>query len=296
MQIDDLLSNGMVRRWSLVDGQARCVEDALASADAGATAALQRNAAIRVLIGAVEAYEAAHVLVARGEPDNGQPKQIPDPAAVRPDDAPEDWTAPLIDNPAWALLPRTVETTGQDDQPQTTPEPRWQAFDAAGAIIAAASATTLALARWRQGEPSEADTDAHAAFLSWDQLLLEAEWAQAKADALAALATEAAKPLAADPRPVPDEISDRQFWQSAALLGYITEAEAFAAVTVGTIPNILVNAIAQLPTSKQFPVKMAVAGSNTFHLSNPATGLLMQLLGRGPADAIAIWRLGASLP
>ena len=84
MEIDDLLSNGYVRRWSLVDGQARCVEDALASADAGALPALQRNAAIRVMVGAVETYEAAQALVARGEPDNGQPPQIPDPPPCGP--------------------------------------------------------------------------------------------------------------------------------------------------------------------------------------------------------------------
>lgn len=195
MQIDDFLSNGMVRRWSLVDGQASCDEDAIDANAAGALAALQKNAAVRALIGPVETYEAAAALVARGEPDNGQPKQIPDPAAVRPDNAPDDWTAPMVANPDWALLPRTVETVGVDGQPQTAPEPRWQAYDAAGAIIAAASATTLALARWRQGEPSEADAEAHAA------------WATAKADAMAALATEAAKPLANDPRPVPNTVT-----------------------------------------------------------------------------------------
>ena len=146
-----------------------------------------------MLIGPVEAYEAAQAIVAAGEPDNGQPRQIPDPAAVWPEEAPDDWTAPLIANPEWALLPRTVETVGQDGEPQTAPEPRWQAYDAAGAIIAAASPTTLALARWRSGAPSESEAEAHAA------------WAQAKADALAALASEAAKPLAHDSRP------DRQF-------------------------------------------------------------------------------------
>ena len=198
MKLDFFTSNGMVYRWSLVDGYPRCVEDALDPKAAGALPALQARAAIEVMTDAAEAYEAAQTIIARGEPDNGAPRQIPDPAAVRPEDAPEDWAAPLVQNPAWALLPRTIEAIGlggEDGQETTAPEPRWQAFDAASAIVAAASPTTLALARWRAGEPSQTDADAHAA------------WVQAKADALAALETEAAKPLVVDPRPVPRVIT-----------------------------------------------------------------------------------------
>lgn len=191
MQIDDLLSNGMVRRWSLVDGQARCVEDALASADPGALPALQRNAAIRAMVGAVEAYESAQAIVARGEPDNGQPKQIPDPAWESQDGS----AAPLIANPEWALLPRTVTTTGVDGQDETAPEPRWQEYDAAVALIAAASDATKALALWRSGEPDASDATAHDA------------WSAAKAAAVAALASEAAVPLVKDPRPVPSVVT-----------------------------------------------------------------------------------------
>ena len=288
MQIDDLLSNGMVRRWSLVDGQARCVEDALASADAGATAALQRNTAIRVLIGAVEAYEAAQAIVARGEPDNGAPREIPDPAAVRPEDAPEDWAAPLVQNPAWALLPRTIEAIGLGGEPVTVEDPRWQAYDDAQAIVAAASPTTLALARWRQGEPSQADTEAHGA------------WAAAKADALAALASEAAKPLASDPRPVPRIISRRQFAMACVVLGLMTPTEAMAFVTTNQAPAMLTTAIALLAPDRQFVVTLAVAGSTVFEWDNPATVALMDLVTLPPgfteAHALrdAIWRLGAT--
>lgn len=188
MQIDDLLSNGMVRRWSLVDGQARCVEDALASADAGALPALKRNAAIRVMIGAVEAYEAAQAVVARGEPDNGQPKQIPDPAAVRPEDAPDDWAAPLIDNPAWSLLPRTVETIGPSGDLETTPEPRWVVYDDAQALVAAAGAPVVALAAWRKSEPADDGSEERLA------------WEAARDAAIAELDRLAALPLATDPR------------------------------------------------------------------------------------------------
>lgn len=66
MQIDDMTSGGYVRRWTLIDGRPRCVEDAIPASDAGAVAALQRNAGVRLLVAAVEALEAAR---AAGEPD-----------------------------------------------------------------------------------------------------------------------------------------------------------------------------------------------------------------------------------
>lgn len=57
--IEDLTSNGYVRRWSFVDGEPRCVEDAVPANDAGAVPALQRNAAVRAMVEAVTAYETA---------------------------------------------------------------------------------------------------------------------------------------------------------------------------------------------------------------------------------------------
>lgn len=57
--IDDLTSNGYVRRWSFVNGEPRCVDDAVPANDAGAVPALQRNAAVRAMVEAVTAYETA---------------------------------------------------------------------------------------------------------------------------------------------------------------------------------------------------------------------------------------------
>ena len=297
-QVDDLLSNGMVRRWSLVDGQARCVDDAIGANDAGAVPALQRNAAIRVIVGAVEVYEAAVALIARGEPDNGQPRQIPDPDAVRPEDAPDDWAAPLIDNPAWSLLPRTVETIGQDGQPQTVPEPRWQAYDDAEAEIATATETTKALARWRaaeagHGSPEESVAD--------DEAEAEgAPWEADRAAVLAALETEAAKPLAVDPRPVAPKISRRQFALASLQLGLMTLAEAEAFLSTNAIPQMLTEAIDKLPAPQRPVVRLTVMGSVEFNSDNPATVALMNLVnlpnGYASASALrdAIWRLGAT--
>ena len=58
MDIDDFSSHGYVRQWSLQDGQARCVLDALPANDAGAMIALQANAAVRSMVSDVEALEA----------------------------------------------------------------------------------------------------------------------------------------------------------------------------------------------------------------------------------------------
>ena len=290
-QVDDLLSNGMVRRWSLVDGQARCVDDAIGANDAGAVPALQRNAAIRVIVGAVEVYEAAVALIARGEPDNGQPRQIPDPDAVRPEDAPDDWAAPLIDNPAWSLLPRTVEIIGQDGDPQTVPEPRWQAYDDAEAEIATATETTKALARWRA---AEAGHGAPEESVAEDEAEAEgAPWEADRAAVLAALETEAAKPLTVDPRPVPEAISRRQFGYGAVMVGKMTQAEALAFVNLGTLPAAVETVIAALPGPQQFAARMSLA-SNEFHRHNPATLQFLPLLNIDGPTADAAWRYGAS--
>jgi len=300
MQMDDFTSNGMVRRWSLVDGQARCVEDAIDANAAGALAALQKNAAVRALIGPVEAYEAAAALVARGEPDNGQAKRIPDPEAVRPEDAPDDWTAPLIDNPEWALAPRTIEQTTPEGDTVEVANPLWAAYDAAAAEVETAPDLTKALARWRaaeanHGSPEEtvAEDDEEAAGQPWE----------ADRDAvLAALETAAAQPLAVDPRPIKESISRRQFAAACATLGLMTPTEALAFVTTNATPAILAAAIAQVPEQQRFGVQLSVAGSMTFERSNPATIALMDLVavpqGYPNAAAVrdAIWRLGATFP
>ena len=287
-----------IEQWKLASGYPHRVFPDIEWDEPGALAALQQNAAIRAMIGPVEAYESAQAIVARGEPDNGQPKEIPDPAAVRPEDAPDDWAAPLIDNPAWSLLPRTVETIGQDGQPQTVPEPRWQAYDDAEAEIATATETTKALARWRaaeagHGSPEESVAD--------DEAEAEgAPWEADRAAVLAALETEAAKPLAVDPRPVAPKISRRQFALASLQLGLMTLAEAEAFLSTNAIPQMLTEAIDKLPAPQRPVVRLTVMGSVEFNSDNPATVALMNLVnlpnGYASASALrdAIWRLGAT--
>lgn len=296
MQIDDFLLNGMVRRWSLVDGQPRCVEDAVDSNLPQAMLALQKNFAIRAMVNLVEGYEAAQSLVARGEPDNGQPKKIPDPQAMRPEGAPDDWAAPLIDNPDWSLLPRTFTTLDTEGNPVVHDEPLWTAYDAAQAIIAAASPVTVSLARWRAAEASRGHPEESVAE---DEAEAEgSDWEADRDAVMAYLATEAAKTLAVDPRPVPNEISRRQFAQACVALGYMTKAEGRAFVTTNTTPAAMATAIAglNLPADTIYNIEITVEGSAKFERLNPATSLLMSAMQRSAADRDAIWRLGATFP
>lgn len=199
MKLDAITSKGDVLRWSLVDGIPRCIEDAIPSADAGATAALQRTAAIQAMLDLVDPYEAAQAIVAAGEPDNGQPRAIADPEWIDPEDG---STAPMVANPGWALLPRMIENH-IGDVTEMVPEPRWQAFDAAAATAAGASPMTVAHARWRAGDATQAD------------------------DVSTALAALAALPLEHDPRPVSPEAP---LWAVQAVLkqlGVYDQIETF---------------------------------------------------------------------
>lgn len=279
MQIDDMTSSGYVRRWTLIDGRPRCVEDAIPASDAGAVAALQRNAAVRAMIAAVEALEAARAVT---QPDNGEALAIPDPDWTDPEDG---STAPLIANPDWSLAPRMIES---DDGEVT--DPRWIAWDDAQAVISGASAPVLAVADWRAAEPDGAQHETDAA----DAVEAEgAGWEAARAAALAELDRLAALPLDHDPRPVPPEISDRQFFQALALAGLISQAEALAAVQTGALPAPIAAIVDGLPD--QFGARMLLSGATTFERANPLTDALGGALGYSPAQTDELFRAAAAL-
>lgn len=169
MEIDNFLSNGWVRRWTLIDGRPRCIEDAIAPDSPGALAALQRAEAVRGMVAEVEAFEAARLAIAAGPPGEDQPREI------------------------------QIEIA--EGQTQTAPNPVWGAYDAAVAAVAAVQPAIAALADWRAGEAvsddtghSEADDEAEAA---------GADWEAARAAALAEFEIRAARPLERDPRPAP---------------------------------------------------------------------------------------------
>ena len=264
--IDDMTSGGYVRRWTLIDGRPRCVLDAISASDAGAVAALQRNAGVRSLVAAVEALEAARAVT---EPDNGAPRLVPDPDWIDPEDG---SPAPLIANPDWLLAPRMIES---DDGEVT--DPRWIAWDDAQAVIAGATAPVLALADWRAAEPEGAP------------------WEAARAAALAELDRLAALPLDHDPRPVLPEISDRQFFQALAIVGIISEADALAAVMTGDLPAAFEAFVAALPSGEQFGARMALSGATIFRRDHPLTAAFGAASGKSPAEIDELFRLAASL-
>lgn len=101
-------------------------------------------------------------------------------------------------------------------------------------------------------------------------------------------------PTPAPPGP-PDIISDRQFFQQLALQGVITNAEALAAVTTGTIPAALAAVVNALPSAQQFNAQMLICGSTTFSRSNPMTETLRQAMGWTSAQTDALWLAASQL-
>jgi hypothetical protein len=78
---------------------------------------------------------------------------------------------------------------------------------------------------------------------------------------------------------IPD-ISDRQFFQEAAMMGLITQDEALQAVKVGAIPAALqsiVDAITD-PNAK-FAATMLLAGATTFQRDNALTNQVGMAMG-----------------
>lgn len=91
------------------------------------------------------------------------------------------------------------------------------------------------------------------------------------------------------PEPIPDEISDRQFFQQLAVEKRITEAEALAAVATGTIPAAMQALIAQLPADQQFAAKMLVSGATIFRRLHPVADMIRQLYQWTPEQRDAFW-------
>lgn len=70
--------------------------------------------------------------------------------------------------------------------------------------------------------------------------------------------------------PVPQLISDRQFFQQLAIAGIITEEEALAA-NAAVIPSAILTIINGLPAEIQFSVKMLISGATVFEREHPMT-------------------------
>lgn len=97
------------------------------------------------------------------------------------------------------------------------------------------------------------------------------------------------------PDPVPEAVSDRQFFHALALLGMITKQEALKAVKTGDPPADMEAFLSTLPDDDAFGARMLLEGATTFQRKHPLT----EAFGAGmnmTADQIDdLWRLAASL-
>ena len=81
------------------------------------------------------------------------------------------------------------------------------------------------------------------------------------------------------PPPVPQTISDRQFFQQLAISQIITEAEALAAVKTGDLPASLQALVDAMPEQARFNAEMLLSGATTFSRNHPLTTALGQAMG-----------------
>ena len=109
------------------------------------------------------------------------------------------------------------------------------------------------------------------------------------------VAGNVATPYAPPAPPVPQTISDRQFFQELAIQGKITQDEAIAAVSSGAMPASMAALVAELPSAAQFGAKMLIQGATSFDRSNPLTATLGSLYSMASADLDALWTAASLL-
>ena len=95
--------------------------------------------------------------------------------------------------------------------------------------------------------------------------------------------------------PVPQQISDRQFFQQLAISGTITQADALAAVKTGTIPVALQALINELPADQQFSAEMIISGSTIFHRDSSLTVTLGTSYGWNSRQIDAFFKAASAL-
>jgi hypothetical protein len=105
-----------------------------------------------------------------------------------------------------------------------------------------------------------------------------------------------AAPYVQPPPPLPEIITDRQFYQQLAVMGEITQDEALAAIGTGTIPAELVAFVATLPTPEdQFNAKMILSGNVEFHRNHPMVAAVAQYKGWSQQQTDDLWRAASLL-
>lgn len=111
-----------------------------------------------------------------------------------------------------------------------------------------------------------------------DEAAIRAEWA-ANADKLS---------------PVPQSISDRQFFQQLAVIAVITQDDALKS-NAAVIPPPLLAIIDSMPADQQFSAKMLVSGATIFERSHPMTAAIGAAYGWTDEQIDGFFRAAAIL-
>lgn len=88
---------------------------------------------------------------------------------------------------------------------------------------------------------------------------------------------------------VPVAISDRQFFQTLAERGLITQAEALAAVKTGDIPAAMTAIVADMPPEGQFQAEMLLSGATEFRRSHALVEAFGAAMGWSANDIDVFW-------
>lgn len=95
--------------------------------------------------------------------------------------------------------------------------------------------------------------------------------------------------------PVPEEISDRQFFEALATVGLIPRVEAIAAVSVGAVPTAMEVFFAGMDEDAEFKARMLLQGAIAFHRHHPLVEAFGATQGMTAEQIDDLWRMAASL-
>lgn len=90
-------------------------------------------------------------------------------------------------------------------------------------------------------------------------------------------------------------VTRRQFFQAAAQLNLLTQAEVLALFATGAVPAEIATVIAALPTAQQFPAQILLLGALNFDRANPTLIALCTAIGQTSAQIDALFVLAGSL-
>jgi hypothetical protein len=97
------------------------------------------------------------------------------------------------------------------------------------------------------------------------------------------------------PPPVPQEVAVWQFMTAAWRLGFITHAEALAAIKDKVMPAAFADALAELPTEAQAEAQLKFAGITSMVRADPLFALLVASEIVTDAQIDEVFRVAASI-